>query len=104
MPKTSTTAEAYVSDEQPLEAVKNFAWLIARFAETMDEKDGTALQAAAYHIVDLAEALEERRGKVPSLAASEPRRASGNNAAHLARAAKLRQIARNGKARGGGFG
>jgi hypothetical protein len=67
MPKTSTTAEAYdiICDmEEPLIAVKDFARLIAGFVATMgDSNDGAAVQAAAYHIVDLAEAVEERRGK-----------------------------------------
>jgi hypothetical protein len=66
MSKTSTTAEAYsiICDmEHPLLAVKSFARLIARFAEVLDEDDGLALQAAAWHITDLVKALEERRGK-----------------------------------------
>jgi hypothetical protein len=64
--KTSTTA-AYdlVCDmELPLLAVQNFARLIAGFAGGLDDsRDATALQAAAYHIHDLAEALKERREK-----------------------------------------
>jgi hypothetical protein len=64
MPKTSTTAYDLVCDmEEPLLAVKNFARLIARFAEVLDEDDGLALQAAAWHITDLVKGLEERRGK-----------------------------------------
>jgi hypothetical protein len=51
MSKTSPTAEAYeiiCNMEQPLEAVANFARLIARFAETIeDENDGAACDAIA---------------------------------------------------------
>jgi hypothetical protein len=65
MPKTSTTAYDLVcSMEEPTQDVRNFAGLIARFAETIEEEsDGAALQAAAHHIVDLAKNLEELQGK-----------------------------------------
>jgi len=64
-PKNSTeTAYHIICDmEEPLLAVKNFARMIAGFAETLEDGDAGAVQATAWHIIDLAKTVENNRGK-----------------------------------------